>query len=90
MKFGGSEKYTYAYAINQDSSLTPEKFNTQFKKMDLNNNGSMAQDEMIDYFNRNKTSQKDGQYLWRTYGENKGKSWKAKAVYSNGVWVKQK
>ena len=90
LKFGGSEKYTYAYAINQDSSLTPEKFNTQFKKMDLNNNGSMAQDEMIDYFNRNKTSQKDGQYLWRTYGENKGKSWKAKAVYSNGVWVKQK
>ena len=90
LNYGKSEMYTYAYAINQDSSLTPQSFNTQFKKMDLDNGGSMSQDEMIDYFNRNNTSEKQANYLWRTYGENKGNPWKAMPVLSNGTWKKKK
>ena len=90
LNFSSSQKYTYAYAINQDSSLTPEKFDQQYDKMDLNKNGSMAQDEMITYFNNNNVSQDQGQYLWRTYGENKGNPWKAVPVLTNGKWKKKK
>ena len=90
LNYGKSEMYTYAYAINQDSSLTPQSFNTQFKKMDLDNGGSMSQDEMIDYFNRNNTSEQQANYLWRTYGENKGKPWKAVPVLNDGTWKKKK
>ena len=84
------EMYTYAYAINQDTSLTPQSFNAQFKKMDLDNGGSMSQDEMIEYFNRNNTSEKQANYLWRTYGEYKGSPWKAVPVLKNGTWKKKK
>lgn len=90
LNYGKSEMYTYAYAINQDSSLTPQSFNTQFKKMDLDNGGSMSQDEMIEYFNRNNTSEQQANYLWRTYGENKGNPWKAVPVLNDGTWKKKK
>jgi hypothetical protein len=90
LNFSSSQKYTYAYAINQDSSLTPEKFDQQYDKMDLDKNGSMKQDEMITYFNKSNVSEKEGQYLWKTYGENKGTPWKAVPVLSNGTWKKKK
>jgi hypothetical protein len=70
--------------------LTPEKFDQQYDKMDLDKNGSMKQDEMITYFNNSNVSEKEGQYLWRTYGENKGTPWKAVPVLSNGTWKKKK
>lgn len=88
LKFGEPERYTYAYAINQDSSLTPEKFDQQYDKMDLDKNGSMKQDEMITYFNNSNVSEKEGQYLWKTYGENKGNPWKTLPVLKNGTWKK--
>ena len=88
--YGKSEMYTYAYAINQDSSLTPHSFNAQYKKLDLDNNGSMKQDEMINYFNKNNTSEQQANYLWRTYGENKGIPWKTLPVLKNGTWKKSK
>ena len=88
LQFGEPEKYTYAYAINQDGSLTPEKFDAQFDKMNLNNNKSLQQDEMIQYFNQNDLSEKDGMYLWKTYGEKDGKPWKTLPVLKNGTWKK--
>ena len=90
LNYGKSEMYTYAYAINQDSSLTPQSFNAQYKKLDLDGNGSMKQDEMISYFNKNNTSEKQANYLWRTYGENKGTPWKTLPVLKNGTWKKSK
>jgi hypothetical protein len=90
LNYSNSEMYTYAYAINQDSSLTPQTFNTQYKKLDLDGNGSMKQDEMIEYFNRNNTSEQQANYLWKTYGENKGASWKTVPVLKNGTWKKSK
>ena len=90
LNYGKSEMYTYAYAINQDSSLTPQSFNSQYKKLDLDGNGSMKQDEMINYFNKNNTSEQQGKYLWRTYGENKGEAWKTQPVLKNGTWKKNK
>lgn len=90
LNYGKSEMYTYAYAINQDSSLTPQKFDTQFKSMDSDKSGSLKQDELINYFNKNNTSQKDATYLWRTYGENKGTGWKTLPVLKNGTWKKNK
>ena len=90
LNYGKSEMYTYAYAINQDSSLTPQSFNAQYKKLDLDGNGSMKQDEMISYFNKNNTSEQQANYLWRTYGENKGTPWKTLPVLKNGTWKKSK
>ena len=90
LNFSSAEKYTYAYAINQDGSLTPEKFDAQFDKMDLDNSGSMKQDEMIEYFNRNNISQEQGQYLWKTYGDRNGEPWKTLPVLKNGTWKKKK
>lgn len=90
LNYSNSEMYTYAYAINQDSSLTPQTFNTQYKKLDLDGNGSMKQDEMITYFNNNNTSEQQANYLWRTYGENKGTPWKTLPVLRNGKWKKNK
>lgn len=90
LNYGKSEMYTYAYAINQDSSLTPQSFNAQYKKLDLDGNGSMKQDEMISYFNKNNTSESQANYLWRTYGENKGTPWKTLPVLKNGTWKKSK
>lgn len=90
LNYSNSEMYTYAYAINQDSSLTPQTFNTQYKKLDLDGNGSMKQDEMITYFNNNNTSEQQAKYLWKTYGENKGNPWKTVPVLRNGKWKKNK
>lgn len=90
LNYGKSEMYTYAYAINQDSSLTPQKFDTQFKSMDADKSGSLKQDELINYFNKNNTSQQQAKYLWKTYGENKGSGWKTQPVLKDGTWKKQK
>ena len=90
LNYGKSQMYTYAYAINQDTSLTPQKFDTQFKSMDSDRSGSLKQDELINYFNKNNTSQKDANYLWKTYGENKGTGWKTLPVLKNGTWKKSK
>lgn len=90
LNYGKSQMYTYAYAINQDTSLTPQKFDTQFRSMDADKSGSLKQDELINYFNKNSTSEKDANYLWKTYGENKGTGWKTLPVLKNGTWKKSK
>jgi hypothetical protein len=68
--------------------LTPEKFDAQFDKMDLDHGGSLKQDELITYFNQNNTSEKDGLYLWKTYGEKQGEPWKTLPRLKNGTWKK--
>ena len=70
--------------------MTPLKYDTQFKSMDSDKSGSLKQDELINYFNKNNTSQKDATYLWRTYGENKGTGWKTMPVLKNGTWKRNK
>jgi hypothetical protein len=89
LDYSKSEMYTYAYAINQDSSLTPQTFNNTYKKMDTDSNGSLKQDEVIDYLNNGKYSQDEANKIWVTYGEEKGQPWKKKPVWNGSKYVKK-
>ena len=86
LKFPDSEKYTYAYAINRDSSLTPDKFDNQYDRLNMDVKKSISQDDMINYFNTNNVSEKEGMYYWTTYGENHGEPWKTMPRLKNGTW----
>ena len=52
--------------------------------MDQDSNGSLKQDEIIDYANRVNLSESDMSAYWKAYGQS---TWKKIPKLKNGTWV---
>ena len=79
--------YTYYNAQKQIPGLTPETFVETYKGIDINGNQGIAQDEIIDYLNRNHLSESEGKKIWNAYGNS---DWKSIPSLNDGKWSKQK
>lgn len=82
------ETYTYAYAINQDPSLTAKTYHDTYTKLNYDGANAVSQQDMIDYFNANNLNEQQGMYYWTTYGEKGGQPWKKLPRLTNGTWKK--
>ena len=81
-----SAYYQYADALKVDSNLSVAEFAKTFNAIDSDNSKGIKQDELIDYFNKNKTSQQQADKMWKMYGDS---TWKKVPSLVNGTFVKK-
>lgn len=81
-----SAYYTYADALKVEPNLSVAEFTKTFKAVDTDSSKGIKQDELINYFNNNKSSQQQADKMWKMYGDS---SWKKFPVLVDGKFVKK-
>jgi hypothetical protein len=80
--------YTYYNAQKNIPNLTVEEFAKTYKSIDSNSNQGIAQDEIINYLNRQHiSSESEAKKIWNAYGKS---DWKSIPSLQDGTWKKKK
>lgn len=86
-----SAQYTYANALKEIPSLTPDSFARTYKQIDgadgSKPNQGIKQDEILAYLNKGNYTNNQAQQLWYAYGS---RDWKQVPVYNGKTWKKGK
>lgn len=80
-----SAYYTYADALAVDPGLSTADFVKTFNSIDADNSKGIKQDELISFFNKNKTSQQQADKMWKMYGD---PTWKKVPKLEGGSYKK--
>ncbi|WP_173431962.1 hypothetical protein [Sharpea azabuensis] len=80
--------YTYYNAQKKIPNLTVEEFAKTYKSIDSNSNQGIAQDEIINYLNKQHiSSESEAKKIWNAYGKS---DWKSIPSLQDGTWKKKK
>lgn len=80
--------YTYYNAQKNIPNLTVEEFAKTYKSIDSNSNQGIAQDEIINYLNKQHiSSESEAKKIWNAYGKS---DWKSIPSLQDGTWKKKK
>lgn len=80
-----SAYYQYADALAVDPGLSTSEFVKTFNSIDEDNSKGIKQDELINFFNKNKTSQQQADKMWKMYGD---PTWKKIPKLEGGSYKK--